>query len=270
MRASCGPRLLRQAGTTVRIVRDEIPLGSPFEAPCERPATIHGPFVDRTGLLVRFLEFESAPFLSVHFAIAVAAGGGPAWLLIPSASEPSADRTVWTLPAGTVWIQADQMVAGAAGFTGLRIAGGELRIDQPAAVSPRGIILPFNAGWSLSLSPEQPEPGDPAGSDADALALTLPTRLEFRSGQVSAIEGVVTIDGFGSPLSFAPLAMPPQVDRGHVCFALDAAGQRWTIAAIDHAPSSSPVNVRSTGRVTRCRWCSHCRCFPPKRFTADR
>jgi len=221
---------LRQSSTTIRIVRDEIPLGSPFDVPSERPATIYGPFVDRNGLLVRFLEFESAAFLPVRFAMAIAGGGGPAWLFIPATSEASADRTVWTLPPGSVWLQAEQLVAGAAGFAGLRIAGGELRIDQAPTISRRGVILPLNVGWSLSLSPEPPDPGDPGASDADALSITLPTRIEVRSGVVSSIEGTVSFDGFGSPLSFTPLAMAPRIDRGHVCYGLDAGDQRWTIA----------------------------------------
>ena len=222
--------VLRQSGTTLRIVRDEIPLGSPFDTPSERPTTIHGPFVERTGLVVRFLEFESGAFLPVRFAMAVAAGGGPVWLFIPAASQPNVDRTVWTLPPGSVWLRADQLVTGVVGFAGLRVAGGELRIDQPPTLSPRGVILPLNVGWSLSLSPEPPEPGDPAGSDADALSIRLPTRIEVQSALVSSIEGAVSLEGFGSPLSFTPLAMPPRVNRGHICYGLDAADQRWAIA----------------------------------------
>jgi len=86
--------VLRQSGTTIRITRDEIPQGSPFEVPSERPTTIHGPFVDRNGQLVRFLEFESAAFQSVRSALIAVGRVGPVWLLIPAGSEPNAERTV--------------------------------------------------------------------------------------------------------------------------------------------------------------------------------
>ena len=220
---------LRQAATALRVVRDEIPLGAPFDVPSERPAAILGPFVDATGQLVRFLVFESARFISAHMRLPAPPVPGAAWLFIPAASQASADARTWTLPAGTVWISANQLVVNAAGFTGLRIAGGELHFDLPATLAQNRIITDRGAAWSLTLAPEQPEAGDPDGSDADALLLTLPRQITLRPGSAT-IAGDVSISGFGSALSFAPDPTAPRVDRGQICFPLDAAGGVWSIA----------------------------------------
>ena len=84
--------------------------------------------------------------------------------------------------------------------------------------------------------------------------MTLPTRIEVRPGLVSSIEGAVSFDGFGSTLSFTPLAWR----RGSIA---DTSATGWTretsagqLPAIDPAPFSSPVRVPSTGRATHCRW----------------
>ncbi len=233
---------LRQAGTRLRVVRDDIPLGAPFEVPSERPAAIHGPFVEPSGQLAQFRELESARFLPVRDRLPFPPIPGPTWLLIPVDSQPQGDNRTWTLPAGTVWIQASRLVANAAGFAGVRIAGGELHFDQPATQNPDEIVASRGTPWSLRLEPEQPAAGDPFGSDADAVVLTLPATIEIRNGGVAAIGGDVSCEGFGSPLMLRPAAAAVRLDRGQIAFPLDVVDAPWSIGG-----NRSPVTQFSGG-----------------------
>src|SRR5205823_5128708 len=112
----------------------------------ELSAETFGPFVDRHGRLARFKSFHSGAFLRVS-ARNILQFPPLLQILIPAASTPDTpDLLNWTLASGSVWIRSPFLVAGVAGFTGLRIKGGTMKLAA-GAVRPNGvdILVPFQS-----------------------------------------------------------------------------------------------------------------------------
>ena len=199
----------------------------------------------------------------------VAAGRRPVWLLIPAASGHNAERTVWTLPPGSVWLQADRLVAGATGFTGLRIAGGELRIDRPASISARGITVPSNAGWTVAL----------AGSARARLCGRLGCRrsIDHAADAHRGPTGPRQLDRrrrftrrlWLDTLLHAARLGPADRSRARLLRARSRETSAGQLPAIDPAPFSSPVRVPSTGRCYALPLLNPLPDAPARRCTAD-
>ena len=225
---------------------EELPLATPTGQVTDDPALTIGLFVDRGGRLWRATEHLS-PAL---FAVLVRPGAVPPEivLMIPLGSTPEdGDDQSWQLPAGTVWIRTRFLVANTPGFTGLRIAGGQLRFTGASVQDETQLVLTDLSPWTLAVQPEQPPAAQLTGSDAEALALTLPTRLVVHSSAPSEVTGGLSISGFGSDLSFTRDATPPFVADGLLRFPLASANDDWTIEAnrSDVAQFSGEARVES-------------------------
>lgn len=221
---------LAQADEVLRVVRDDLPLGSPFETNAERPLDTFGPFVDDNGLLVRFVSFASGRFTSVHFASAGFPQGADARIYLPAELAPDEALQVWTLAPGTVWVARASFQPAGSGFVGLRVAGGRLRLDQVPAVLDHRLVLAPGTTWSLEVEPEAPPPAAPAGSDVRRATLTLPARIRF-SAEGAIASGAVTLAGFGTTLSGALAPAPANVEGAHLAFPVELDQGAWSIAS---------------------------------------
>jgi hypothetical protein len=249
---------LKAAGVHPRVNSETLPVGSRPANVAERAAQIFGPLVIAAAETVRFVCFQSAGFRTVSERLGGGGGvpttAGELWMLLPQESKPDpADNLTWILPAGTVWIESRFLLAGAVGFTGLRIAGGTLRSDANPSV--HGSLLINRASvWTLSVQPEPPPPADAGGTDAAALNLQLPALLEVHSNRPPNITGDLTLSGFGSDLHLTPsgTVFP---DTREICFSLQAAEAEWSIAGnlsplTQFSGASSPFSPRFTLPIT--------------------
>ena len=91
-----------------------------------------------------------------------------------------------TLAAGSVWLRADLLAAGApsAGYVGVRIDGGDLVFTPPPINANGQLTIPAGGQCTLALNlAKAPAPlagPGPAGSDAATAKLALPDRVAFR------------------------------------------------------------------------------------------
>lgn len=225
---------LGKTSTRLRLFEEELPRGTPAigdqpEQTGEQASEIFGPFVGRQGVLERLKAFRSGAFLRVMSHIALV-GPNELQILIPAASTPDApDLRNWTLAPGTVWIASRFLVQGTTGFTGLRIKGGTMKVDAAARTDAVTIQLPSGLpAWSLSLEPEATPPSG-AGSDGDALALTLPTRLDVHFHAPPVVSGAPVLSGFGSDIHFA-MSGAPHTAGSQILFPMQAAEPTWSIS----------------------------------------
>ena len=204
------------------------------ESRAERAREVFGPFIDDELALVQFAFFENARFVVVisHLQTPFFEIREPV-LLLPADSAPdAADPLLWNLPAGTVWLRADRLAAGAQGFVALRISGG---IFNAGAVLPPPepdgtLLVPVVAPWALSVEPEPAPAADAAGSDGNALAIELPLRLELGNGVAPVVSGALGLAGFGDALRFATQAGAPVIGGDAIAFPFDTTGATWRIA----------------------------------------
>jgi hypothetical protein len=196
----------------------------------ELPAEVLGPFIDATGRLVQFRVFDVASFMPVTVPDPFNPFVHELPMLLPPQTTGDAGLRNFTIPAGTVWIRGERVLRGAAGYAVLRVAGGSLELDVPAAQSEPGaaIDLPFDTFWRLTLGPEQPS-ATPEGSDGNGLSLQLPAQLVVQSDGAVTITGEIGMAGFGSELRFeTPLGGPHIADQG-ILFSYDGMGATWSI-----------------------------------------
>lgn len=200
----------------------------------ERARAVFGPFIDDELALVQFAFFENARFVVVasHLQTPFFEIREPV-LLLPADSAPdAADPLRWNLPAGTVWLRADRLAAGAQGFAALRISGGTF--NAGAVLPPPGpdgtLLVPVVAPWTLSVEPEPAPAAEAAGSDGDALTVELPSRLELGNGVAPVIGGAIGLAGFGDALRFATQAGAPVIGGDAIAFPFDTEGATWRIA----------------------------------------
>jgi len=250
---------LNAARIRLRILNEPLPARLSLANAVDKFSRISGPFVLGEGSLIRFAEVHSTAFRTVNQRVGGGGGvpitSGELWMLLPQASKPdAADNLVWTLPAGTVWIQSRFLLAGSSGLAGLRIAGGQLRFKANPLV--HGRLLPqARAVWTLSVQPEQPQPAGAKGNDADVLTVQLPSLVEVHSNQPPQISGALTLSGFGSDLNLTPSgAVFPDVNQ--ICFPLKAAEPKWSIEGnrsefIQLSGESIPDSPRFTIPISR-------------------
>jgi hypothetical protein len=260
-----------QSGTHLRVVRDSY--ATPAPTP-DRPTQVFGPFVEADGSLVRFAVFESSHFLTVHLS-EPAPSLGEVLMLLPAETItiPGIDSSTSVIPAGTVWIHARLLVRNALGYVGLRVKEGSLLITPPASTMPGGgFSVQKFAQWTLELEPEQPTPAtDADGSDADALTVQLPTRLEVRSRGASTANatanGALAMTSFGADLEFAnpvggPIVEGGTVDAASIAFPYDADDAVWSI----DGNRSAAAQFAGTGSVVSAAWSLPIRDAPPNTF----
>jgi len=243
---------LQKTFTRVRFVVEDLPVGDTAANVAEEVSEIFGPFVRRSGELVRYANFRSGAFLGVTQLLA--AGGTEDQIVIPAASTPDApDFRNWTLAPGTVWINSRFLVPGAPGFTGLRIAGGRMQLAAGTFRFRSGIVIPAGSAWSLSVEPEAAPPAA-AGSDGDALALTLPTRLNVSSTSAPTVSGAPVLSGFGSDLHFtfsgSPVLDGQPIDGQKIAFPVVAAEPGFTL----NGNASGVAMFSGEASVSLARW----------------
>ena len=218
---------LNAAGTRMRLAVADLPLDPVAQDAGEQPSTVFGPF-EKSGRLLQFVAYQSGAFLLVRIRIGILPIG-EVMLLIPAGSAPTpADPRLWNLAAGTVWMESRFLVAGATGFTGLRITGGTLRFNLPALRTGTSILVPVGANWNLSVIPEPPPAAAANGSDEDGLSLSLPSQLEVRQSGAPTLSGAAAMSGFGSDLHFTPSGSP-YVDGHQISFPMTALEPDWSI-----------------------------------------
>ena len=223
-------KVLNAAGTHMRLEVEDLPLGTLAADAAEQRSEAFGPFVEISGRLLRFVAYRSGAFLAVNETLAAAPVPGELILLIPAASTPDGPGLQnWALAAGTVWIRAKFLVAGALGYAGLRITGGTLRFDPAPVRTATALLVPFAGTWSLSVQPESAVPAIPASSDADAMTIASTARLDVQSAATSAATGGIAVSGFGSALNLT-FGGSPFIAGAQICFPMQAAESRWSIA----------------------------------------
>ena len=220
----------------------------------ERARDVFGPFVDDELALVQFAFFENARFVVVvsHLETPFFEIREPV-LLLPADSAPdAADPLRWNLPAGTVWLRAERLAAGAQGFAALRISGGVFNAGAvlPPPAPDGTLLVPIVAPWTLSVEPEPAPAADAAGSDGNALAIELPLRLELGNGVPPVISGALGLAGFGDALRFTTQAGAPVIGGDAIAFPFDSAGATWSIAG-----NRSPLcQVEGSAEVAAAVW----------------
>ncbi|HEY4355003.1 MAG TPA: hypothetical protein VGN16_04580 [Acidobacteriaceae bacterium] len=220
---------LTAAGKHLRLLPEQVPVGSAASSTPEHRSERFGPFASKTGQLARFVSIESAAFVPVTQTLPP---GSPdhtlLLMLIPQATTSSADRRTWRLPAGTVWIQARLFVANTQNLVGVRVNGGTLTFDHDPIHQP-GIFLSPGTLWKLSLDLEQPPAAAADASDAEALGIQLPRQLLVSNSAPPSFTGGLTLSGFGSDLNFSA-AGAPILDGSLIAFPLSAAQPSWSIS----------------------------------------
>ena len=216
------------SGTRIR-VRKSSYLAT--EVTPDRPTHVFGPLVDADGSLVQFAVFESARFLAVQLT-------RPAPLplfsetpmLLPDESSSDDGNRTFSIPPGTVWLRARFLVGNTAGYVGLRVKGGTLKIDRAAQPMPANRIgITPGSKWSLALEPEQPPVPDGNGSDGNGIAVRLPDRFDVFSTGVSQVNGIIAISGFGSELEFSDTLGAPTADADGITFPYDPGDALFSI-----------------------------------------
>ena len=220
---------LTTAGTRARFLQEsEL---SPIDSP-EQPAHVFGPFLDASGRPVRFVIFLNAKFQFVRVRSRLGNPLPEAILVIPIGATSADGNRTFDIPAGSVWIRSRFLVPNGPGHTGLRIARAKLSLNKPAtAVSEKGMLLPDNTQWTLSVEPEQPPAASPTGPDANGATITLPQVLQVGSAAPPVVRGPIALEGFGSELRFETPSAAPVVNGASIdfAFAVDSSGIEWTI-----------------------------------------
>jgi hypothetical protein len=219
---------LADSATRVRVLKDHYL--APAVTP-HRPTHVFGPFVDADGGLVQFAVFESAHFLAVQLTLpAPFPLFSEILMLLPAESSSDDGNRTFSIPSGTVWLRARFLVGNTAGYVGLRVKSGTLKIDRAAQAMPGNRIgMPTGSKWSLALEPEQPPELDGNGSDGNGIAVRLPDRVDVFSTGVSQVNGSIAISGFGSDLEFADTLGAPSADADAITFPYDAGDALFSI-----------------------------------------
>jgi hypothetical protein len=144
-----------------------------------RPSERLGPFTTHGGIAVWFDLFFAARRIEVRET-----GASRPALVFTQARPPVIRRGGATvdIEAGTVWVRGDKVAAGlpAAAFVGIKVAGGTLKLNQPATTSGDVIEVAalLKGTLELELAPDEVTPVDGACTSANAV-VTLPKTLSF-------------------------------------------------------------------------------------------
>ena len=247
------------AGVRLRFVR------SPYLGPDHEPGRAlqtFGPWMDEDAGLVQFSVFETTTLRSVVVEADVLFFALHELLMrLPADSSIDADLRVVTVTPGTVWLQASRLVAGAAGYALLRVSGGSLQLDQPARVAPDGRLqLVLGGGWTLRLQPEAAPPASLAGSDANALTLSLPSEFELGGDGHIALTGAIGLAGMGSALRFdTPQGAAILADNA-IAFAYAPGQNTWAV----NSNRSALVQFDGECAATLALWALPLTLIPPE------
>ncbi|MDO9376544.1 MAG: hypothetical protein Q7T76_19115 [Ferruginibacter sp.] len=156
-------------------------------------------FIRTQRSLAVFIQGNPQPVLYCKVAVRMLTG-----MVIPLPSQP-----LYTIVAGSVWVQAKFLHAAAPVdlYAGLKVASGTLEVSGPFTTSQTGIVLGPGAAFSCKLQLVQkaiPEnlPAGRYGQDARSLTINLPTEFEFSSQGISKV-GAADATVFGNSISAA-------------------------------------------------------------------
>jgi hypothetical protein len=226
-----------------RLRRRDLPLYSanqseqfPARSGAHRVRRTFGPMLEDRERFVFFDLFEAADF------VRVVRHDGPPFLLLP-ADVTSADGLTFTFGRGSIWIEARLLAPAARGFTGLRVAGGNLVFRQVAGRIDNRIVGPAQAVCTLSVTLDPPSiasASDGAGQDAGLAVAVRPANATFefspqRVERIQAGDGSLTV--FGATVNMIRSEEP-------AVSAEPAVGVLVPFQA--SAEAITPVDVRST------------------------
>jgi len=248
----------------------------PYPTPpgAEAVEAIVGPFVDQTLTLVQFTFVVSTPFMRVtHRDIAAGIPRMELLMLLPAGTTSDDTGHRWTIPAGTVWLRANRLVPGAAGYAGLRVAAGELTVTHPrrSRAGIPSLSIPFSDAWRLVVRPEPVAEAAAGDGMPPGLAVTVPTLIDAGPGRPPVITGSIGIGGWGSALRIDGPPETPHADDDALVFPYrvaevssvlrlespglwDVEGRAevgaaaWTIARMDPLPDA-PAEAASGGSL---------------------
>jgi hypothetical protein len=138
-----------------------------------------GPFVDHLG---RSTWFDI--YLPVNQVAVVRTASSQPILQLPLTGFVITSDTLYSIPAGSVWILSKLLAATApsGGYTGLRIKGGTLKLTSPPSVSGNKLVIGPSVAMTLELQLDQPEPQPPSndlGGDARESKCQVPAKVVF-------------------------------------------------------------------------------------------
>lgn len=210
-----------------RISRRNVPLRSsavpgsvpPFAAGRAVDRTL-GPFIDFDGRLVWF-----DIFWPVHQVSLVRTPASAPFVTLPLRGLILASTTEYAIPAGSVWLLANQFgaAAPAGGYCGVRISGGRLTLSVAPTIS--GTTLSIAAGTkavlTLKLAPlASAAAGPEPGADAFETEIALPSEvtMEFTAAGgalTGAKDAQLKVFGTGVTLTraAAPAGYEPRLNR---------------------------------------------------------
>ena len=189
-------------------ITSQIPGSVPTWAAGVARAETIGPFLDELARPIWFDVIEP-----IRLTQLVRAPGGPPVLALPLRG-PLAARTRYRVPAGSLWLNSPLFAAGApvGGFSGIRIAGGTLKLDASPTVVGDALQIPAGATATLVVTLEQPAAPAPVngpGVDAGQAVVALPKTVTFLCAPsgiaVSAADPAeLRLYGTAAPLTHTP------------------------------------------------------------------
>src|SRR5262249_25782490 len=183
-----------RVATRTSAVRDAIALAdAPGWANGQQPARTLGPFLDSNARAHWFDVFQPVAHLTVS-------RGDQPFLLLPAGTARLRLALRLTIPAGTVWIRADQLAANAppGSWAGLRVKGGTLTFQRGGVLTNGLLTVPGAASVTLQL-----ELDPPAGAVAEPEA-QVPATVSFVFGPlgVERIDaGQASLNAYGTPIT---------------------------------------------------------------------
>ncbi len=191
-----------------------------------QPAEVLGPFRDRLGrdVVIDVLR----PVRKV--ALRTSASATP-WLLFTRARLPRAGETSVAIRAGTVWIAASALVAGAPanGYVGLLVEGGTLDLPSAPTISGDDLILGGQRRGRLRLTLRQP-----AGPTGEVTAPPpAEVTLDWTTRGVAAGLTATTVTVGAVGLAFSPAnGLRHDAARGEIAWTCTVAPDRLDSAAL--------------------------------------
>lgn len=199
-----------------RVARRDFGMGGPRTADWAigmQPQRTLGPFIDDFGR-----QFWFDLFLMVK-PFRVSRGSG-LLLVLPIGTRKKPNEPELEIPAGTVWIRANQLAAGPtpASWTGVRVKGGVLDVPEGSTVTNDTLSIPVPALITLHIELDPPslsgtESGP--GSEATKAVAKVPAAAAFTFGPL----GIETLDAdraslsvYGDDVTFTRDSTPPSFE----------------------------------------------------------
>ena len=196
-----------------RVARRDFGIGGPTTAEWAigmQPERTFGPFVNEFGQQFWYDAFLIAkPFR-------VSRGSG-LLLVLPVDTRKKPNEPKLEIPAGTVWIRANQLTSGPTptAWTGIRIKGGVLDIPEGSTLTSDSLSIPVPALITLHIETDPPFHSGTAsgrGSEATKAVAKVPAAATFAFGPLG-IETLNTdrasLTVYGNDVTFTRESAPP-------------------------------------------------------------